>query len=95
MTTNKSKQGGELAGTGHWLNRTVAGAGVTSALGDFCYETTTVILHGLLAVLGVPAAVLGATVGVVWTAVSPEAAFGLAATLMLAGTIVLWRIRDN
>lgn len=23
-----------------WLNRTVLGAGVTSALGDFCYETT-------------------------------------------------------
>jgi hypothetical protein len=22
-----------------WLNRTVAGAGLTSALGDFCYET--------------------------------------------------------
>lgn len=43
----------------HWLNRTVAGAGITSALGDFCYETTTVILPGFLAVLGVPAAALG------------------------------------
>ncbi|GBQ90242.1 major facilitator superfamily transporter [Gluconacetobacter johannae DSM 13595] len=43
----------------HWLNRTVAGAGLTSALGDFCYETTTVILPGFLAVLGVPAAALG------------------------------------
>ena len=42
-----------------WLNRTVAGAGITSALGDFCYETTTVILPGFLAVLGIPAAVLG------------------------------------
>ena len=39
----------------HWLNPTVAGAGITSALGDFCYETTTVILPGFLAVLGVPA----------------------------------------
>jgi len=28
-------------------------------LGDFCYETTTVILPGFLAVLGIPAAVLG------------------------------------
>jgi MFS family permease len=37
----------------------VAGAGVTSALGDFCYETTTVILPGFLAVLGIPAAALG------------------------------------
>ena len=42
-----------------WLNRTVAGAGITSALGDFCYETTTVILPGFLAVLGIPAAVFG------------------------------------
>jgi MFS family permease len=32
---------------------------VTSALGDFSYETTTVILPGFLAVLGVPAAALG------------------------------------
>lgn len=42
-----------------WLNRTVVGAGITSALGDFCYETTTVLLPGFLAVLGIPAAVLG------------------------------------
>jgi MFS family permease len=47
-----------------WLNRTVAGAGLTSALGDFCYETTTVILPGFLAVLGVPAAVLGIIEGI-------------------------------
>lgn len=46
-----------------WLNRTVAGAGLTSALGDFCYETTTVILPGFLAVLGLPAAVLGTIEG--------------------------------
>jgi hypothetical protein len=47
-----------------WLNRTVGGAGLTSALGDFCYETTTVILPGFLAVLGVPAAVLGMIEGI-------------------------------
>ncbi|MGP8432785.1 MFS transporter [Paraburkholderia fungorum] len=47
-----------------WLNRTVAGAGVTSALGDFCYETTTVILPGFLAVLGIPAAMLGIIEGI-------------------------------
>ncbi|MGE4013994.1 MAG: MFS transporter, partial [Alphaproteobacteria bacterium] len=46
-----------------WLNRTVVGAGLTSALGDFCYETTTVILPGFLAVLGIPAAVLGVIEG--------------------------------
>lgn len=47
-----------------WFNRTVAGAGITSALGDFCYETTTVILPGFLAVLGIPAAMLGFIEGV-------------------------------
>jgi MFS family permease len=47
-----------------WFNRTVAGADLTSALGDFCYETTTVILPGFLAVLGVPAAVLGIIEGI-------------------------------
>jgi MFS family permease len=47
------------APTAGWLNRTVVGAGLTSALGDFCYETTTVILPGFLAVLGIPAAALG------------------------------------
>lgn len=47
-----------------WLNRTVVGAGLTSALGDFCYETTTVMLPGFLAVLGIPAAVLGIIEGI-------------------------------
>lgn len=49
---------------GGWFNRTVAGAGITSALGDFAYETTTVILPGFLAVLGIPAAVLGIVEGI-------------------------------
>jgi len=53
MPENKS------AGTNGWLNRTVLGTGLTSALGDLCYETTTVILPGFLAVLGIPAAMLG------------------------------------
>ncbi|HSF33858.1 MAG TPA: MFS transporter [Candidatus Tectomicrobia bacterium] len=47
-----------------WLNRTVGGAGLTSALGDFSYETTTVILPAFLAVLGIPAAVLGLIEGI-------------------------------
>lgn len=47
-----------------WLNRTIIGAGLTSALGDFCYETTTVILPGFLAVLGIPAAALGFIEGI-------------------------------
>lgn len=48
----------------HWLNRTVVGAGITSAFGDFCYETTTVLLPGFLAVLGLPAGVLGTIEGI-------------------------------
>lgn len=63
-----------------WLNRTVAGAGLTSALGDFCYETTTVILPGFLAVLGVPAAALGIIEGIA----DAVASF----TKMIAGYIV-------
>ena len=46
------------------MNRTVFGAGLTSALGDFSYETTTVVLPGFLAVLGIPAAVLGFIEGI-------------------------------
>ncbi|HRE46218.1 MAG TPA: MFS transporter, partial [Aggregatilineales bacterium] len=47
-----------------WFNRTVIGAGLTSAFGDFCYETTTVILPGFLSVLGLPAALLGTIEGI-------------------------------
>ena len=47
-----------------WLNRTVTGAGITSALGDFCYETTSAILPGFVAVLGLPASVLGTVEGI-------------------------------
>lgn len=47
-----------------WLNQTVFGAGLTSALGDLCYETTTVLLPGFLVVLGIPAVVLGTIEGI-------------------------------
>ena len=50
--------------SGHWLNRTVLGAGLTSAFGDMTYETTNVILPGFLAVLGLPPAILGVIEGV-------------------------------
>ena len=46
-----------------WLNRTILGAGLTSALGDFGYETASVILPGFLAALGIPAEALGAIEG--------------------------------
>lgn len=50
--------------SGNWLNQTVVGAGLTSALGDFNYETCNVVLPGFLAVLGIPAAALGAIEGI-------------------------------
>lgn len=71
MTTEPEAALGEpSAKKQRWLNRTVAGAGLTSALGDFCYETTTVILPGFLAVLGVPAAALGIIEGIADTVAS-------------------------
>ena len=63
VTENITNNDNSVQGNG-WLNRTVAGAGITSALGDFCYETTTVILPGFLAVLGIPAAALGIIEGI-------------------------------
>lgn len=53
-----------LEGDQHWLNRTVVGVGLTSALGDVTHEAATVILPGFMAALGVPAAALGAVEGV-------------------------------
>ncbi len=53
-----------------WFNRTVAGAGLTSALGDLCYETATVVLPGFLVVLGIPAAILGTIEGIADAAAS-------------------------
>ena len=46
-----------------WLNRTVIGAGITSALGDVTYESANAILPGFFAALGIPAATLGAIEG--------------------------------
>ncbi len=34
----------KITGSSAWLNRTVLGIGITSALGDFAYETTSVNL---------------------------------------------------
>lgn len=48
----------------HWLNRSIVGAGLTSALGDFGYETASVVLPGLLATLGIPADALGTIEGI-------------------------------
>lgn len=70
MTAETKPAATEPSTVRHWWNRTVIGAGVTSALGDFCYETTTVLLPGFLAVLGIPAAVLGIVEGIADTVAS-------------------------
>lgn len=70
MTTDKKDVASRGLTTRHWWNRTVIGAGVTSALGDLCYETTTVILPGFLGVLGIPPAALGIIEGIADTVAS-------------------------
>ena len=47
-----------------WLNRNVMGMGVTSLLSDWGHEMATAILPAFLAVIGVPAAALGAIEGI-------------------------------
>jgi MFS family permease len=64
VPAGKTAGGLEPASPKGWFNRTVVGVGITSGLGDFCYGTTTVILPGFLAVLGIPAAALGIIEGI-------------------------------
>jgi len=47
-----------------WLNRNVVGMGVTSLLSDWGHEMATAILPAFLAVIGAPAAALGAIEGI-------------------------------
>jgi MFS family permease len=47
-----------------WLNRNVVGMGVTSLLSDWGHEMATAVLPAFLAVIGAPAAALGAIEGV-------------------------------
>jgi hypothetical protein len=46
------------------------------------------------AVNGAAKFVSSATVGVVWTAVSPVLGFGMAAAMMVAGTVALVRVKE-
>lgn len=59
-----AEQGDSPSGVNGWLNRTVLGVGLTSALGDLAYETGTVVLPGFLATIGGSAAALGAIEGI-------------------------------
>lgn len=56
-------------------------------------ETLTISIGALGTVNGAAKFLSSATVGVVWTAVSPSFAFALAAVVMLAGTFALQRVR--
>jgi hypothetical protein len=54
------------------------------------------VAYGFLgSVNGVGKLVSSATVGFLWTAVSPAAGFGLAAALMAMGTLALTRVRPS
>jgi len=54
----------EISTRKSWWNRTIIGAGITSALGDLCYETGNVVLPGLMHALGLPAVLLGLMEGI-------------------------------
>jgi len=54
----------EISTRQSWWNRTIIGAGITSALGDLCYETGNVVLPGLMHALGLPAVFLGLMEGI-------------------------------
>jgi hypothetical protein len=56
-------------------------------------ETMTMSIGALGTVNGVAKFLSSATVGVVWTAVSPVCAFALAAAFMGAGTLAILRVR--
>lgn len=57
-------QASETTNQPSWRNRTILGAGITSALGDLCYETGNVVLPGLIHAMGLPAVFLGLMEGV-------------------------------
>jgi MFS family permease len=61
---------------------------------DIVSSDTLATSYGALgAVNGAAKLISSSTVGVLWTAVSPEFGFGLAALLMSVGTLAMWRLR--
>lgn len=69
-----------------WMSRNVTAEMVQA-------ETMSLSIGALGTVNGAAKFLSSATVGVVWTAVSPVLAFALAAGFMLAGTLALLRVR--
>ena len=51
------------APSGHWFNRTVIGAGLTSLLSDVAYEMATSVLAGFFVLLHIPQSFLGLVEG--------------------------------
>lgn len=58
-------------------------------------DTLAMSYGALGTVNGAAKFISSASVGVVWTAVSPVVGFGLAAVLMAAGTLTLLRVKGN
>uniref|UniRef100_A0A4P9D4L6 Putative truncated MFS-type transporter n=1 Tax=hospital metagenome TaxID=1755691 RepID=A0A4P9D4L6_9ZZZZ len=58
-------------------------------------DTLAMSYGALGTVNGAAKLISSASVGVVWTAVSPVVGFGLAAALMAAGTLILLRVQGN
>lgn len=59
-------------------------------------QDTLATSYGALGTVnGTAKLISSSAVGVLWTAVSPEAGFGLAALLMLAGTLGMQRLRRS
>jgi MFS family permease len=56
-------------------------------------ETLSISYGALGTVNGTAKFISSTMVGVLWSAVSPVAGFGVAALLMASGTLALWRIR--
>jgi MFS family permease len=61
---NSEKTDAEQARSGHWLNRTVLGVGLTSLFSDWSHEIATAILPAFLAAIGAGPAWLGAIEGI-------------------------------
>jgi MFS family permease len=61
---NPEKTSAEQASSGHWLNRTVLGVGLTSLFSDWSHEIATAVLPAFLAAIGAGPAWLGAIEGI-------------------------------
>ncbi|WP_207953602.1 hypothetical protein [Vreelandella lionensis] len=74
---------------------TVEEALESTVTAEMVQADTLMISYGALGTVnGTAKFVSSATVGLVWTAVSPTLGFGLAALLMAAGTLAMLRVRN-